>query len=262
MSILLWPNGAPYAKGNEPTDCPSITPYLLNNDKENSCVIVCPGGGFNHLAEPKEGETIAKWLNEIGLSAVVLHYRVAPYEHPCPMLDAQRAIRLLRYKSKEWRIDPKRIGIIGFSAGGHLAATAGTHYDAGSPEADDPVERESSKPDVMVLCYALISMLDTPYSKYLLGEHATDEMKLRLSNEMHVTSDTPPTFLWITADDQKVPVKPNLLFASALSEHQVPYEMHIFESGRHGLALAVDHPSIKYWTHLCQLWLERQGFLQ
>lgn len=238
MSILLWPNGAPLAKGNKPADCPSMTTYLLKSDRPSSCIIVCPGGGYKHLAEPREGEVIAKWLNEIGVSAVVLHYRVAPYHYPCPLLDAQRAIRFLRNKAKEWNIDPKRIGIMGFSSGGHLAATVGTHYDAGMPDADDPVERESSKPDLMVLCYAV----------------------MLLSNEKHVTSETPPAFLWITANDDKVPVKHNLRFASVLSEHRVPHEMHIFESGRHGLALAADHPSVKYWTHLCQQWLEKQGF--
>jgi acetyl esterase/lipase len=127
-AVILWPEGAPLARGNEPADSPSITPYLVSSDEPNACMIVCPGGGYNHLAEPKEGKTIARWLNDIGISAVVLHYRVAPYQHPCPLLDAQRTIRLLRSKAVEWNLNPSKIGILGFSAGGHLAATAGTHY--------------------------------------------------------------------------------------------------------------------------------------
>lgn len=238
MSILLWPDGAPLAKGSLPVDCPSMTTYFLISKRPRSCIIVCPGGGYKHLAEPKEGGDIAKWLNKIGVSAVVLHYRVAPYRQPCPLLDAQRAIRLLRNKSQEWNIDPLRIGIMGFSSGGHLAAMAGTYYDDGMPDADDPVERESSKPDLMVLCYAV----------------------MLLSHEKHVTSKTPPAFLWMTAKDDKVPVKHNLRFASTLREHRVPYEIHIFKSGRHGLALAADHPIVKNWTHLCQRWLIKQGF--
>lgn len=238
MSILLWPNGAPLAKGNEPADCPSITTYLLKSNRPSSCIIVCPGGGYRHLSVHKEGEVIAKWLNEIGVSAVILHYRVDPYHHPCPLLDAQRAIRLLRNKAQELNIDPMKIGIMGFSAGGHLAAMVGTHYDTGMPDAADPVERESSKPDLMVLCYAV----------------------MLLSNVKYITSETPPTFLWMTAKDDKVPVKHNLRFASALSEHRVPNEMHIFESGRHGLALATNHPSVKNWTNLCKRWLKKQGF--
>lgn len=239
MSILLWPNGAPFAKGNEPADCPSMTTYFLVSNRPRSCIIVCPGGGYKHLAEPKEGEDIARWLNKIGIPAVVLHYRVAPYHHPCPLLDAQRAIRLLRNKAQEWNIDPLRIGIMGFSSGGHLAAMVGTRYDAGMPDADDPVERESSKPDLMVLCYAV----------------------MLLSNEKHVTSETPPAFMWMTANDDTVPVKHKLRFASVLKKHRVPHEMHILESGRHGLALAADNPAVKYWTHLCQQWLVKQGFL-
>jgi acetyl esterase/lipase len=258
--ILLWPEEAPLAKGGEPADRPSITPYLLETGQRNACIIVCPGGGYNHLAEPKEGETIARWLNEIGLSAVVLHYRVAPYRHPCPLMDAQRTIRLLRARAQEWSIDRNRIGILGFSAGGHLSATAGTRYDAGVPDAADPIERESSRPDLMVLCYAGISMSEFPHNPYLLGEHAADELRHELSNEKHVTPHTPPAFLWMTADDAKVPVQHNLLFAAALAEHKVPFEMHIFGEGRHGLGIAKDHPSVGQWTELCRVWLKKQGF--
>ncbi|WP_274648817.1 alpha/beta hydrolase [Paenibacillus humicola] len=260
MSILLWEKGAPLAEGSNPAEGPSITPYLVDRGQPNSCIIVCPGGGYNHLAEPKEGETIANWLNEIGLSAVVLHYRVAPYRHPCPFMDAQRTIRLLRARAEEWNLDPNRIGILGFSAGGHLAATAGTRYDFGDPQAEDPIERESSRPDLMVLCYAGISMIEFPHNKHLLGEDAAEGLRLELSNEKHVTPETPPAFLWMTANDEKVPVKHNLLFAAALDEQKVPFEMHLFESGKHGLGLAKEHPSIKPWTELCEAWLKKRGF--
>lgn len=259
MSILLWPNGAPYAIGTEPEDCPSITPYLLESNQQSPCIIVCPGGGYSMRAA-HEGEPIAKWLNQNGISSVVLNYRVNPYKHPSPLLDIQRAIRTIRFKAKEWNIDPQRIGVLGFSAGGHLAATVGTHYDLGTPTSEDPIERESSRPDLMVLCYAVISMIEFPHNKNLLGENPTEELRLLLSNEKHVTPDTPPAFLWITADDSAVPVENNLMFGTALSENKVPFELHIFESGRHGLGLATDNPNIKPWTQLCELWLKKQGF--
>jgi acetyl esterase/lipase len=261
MRILLWPNGAPYAKGMEPEDCPSITSYLVQSDRPTPSMIVCPGGGYQAISE-NEAEPIAKWLNEIGISAIVLRYRVAPYHHPCPMTDAQRAIRYVRHHAKEWNIDPQKIGIIGFSSGGHLASTIGTHFDSGRPDDKDPIERHSSRPSLMVLCYSRITMLHYPheYNKNLLGENPSNELRHLLSNERHVAADTPPVFLWITADDPNIPTGHNLLFASALSEHNVPFEMHIFESGKHGLGLAHDHPSAKYWTRLCQIWLGNNGF--
>jgi acetyl esterase/lipase len=259
-SMLLWSNGAPYATGNEERDCPTITPFLLAGDQPSPCLIICPGGGYRAISD--NGEETASWLNEIGISAVVLRYRVAPYHHPCPLLDAQRAMRLVRFHAEEWKIDPERIGIIGFSSGGHLAATVGTHYDSGNPEDEDPIERQSCKPSLMILCYARITMLhyEHEYNKNLLGNEPSYELRELLSNEKHVTSETPPAFLWITADDQNIKTGHNLLFAAALSDHNVPFEMHIFESGKHGLGLAKDHVSAKHWTHLCQLWMARHGF--
>ncbi|SFL35528.1 Acetyl esterase/lipase [Paenibacillus sp. 1_12] len=261
MSILLWPNGAPFAKGTEPEDCPAITPYLLQSDQPSPCMIICPGGGYRALSE-QDGEPTARWLNQLGISAVVLKYRVAPYHHPCPLTDAQRAIRYIRYSAKEWNIDPQRIGILGFSSGGHLAATAGTHPDSGKPAHEDPIERESSEVSLMVLCYARITMLhyEHPYNANLMGPNPSYETRYFLSNEKHVNADTPPVFLWITADDQNIQTGHNLLFASALSDHKIPFEMHIFESGKHGLGLAEDHPSAKHWPRLCQIWLGNHGF--
>ncbi|MDB5084781.1 MAG: esterase/lipase-like protein [Bacilli bacterium] len=260
--MLLWPEGAPHALGNDTEDCPSITPYILETAEPTACVIVCPGGGYTHRAA-HEGEPIARWLNRNGMSAVVLNYRVAPYKHPSPLLDAQRAIRFVRAHADEWRIDLHRVGILGFSAGGHLAATVGTHYDSGREQAADPIERHSCRPDLLVLCYAVISLLDSPHTgsrKNLTGDEAEDQLLHLLSNERHVTDDTPPTFLWHTADDASVPVENCFLFARALNTHKVPFELHVFESGRHGLGLALDNPNVKPWTDLCALWLKKQGF--
>jgi acetyl esterase/lipase len=258
--LLLWPDGAPYATGNEEKDCPHITPYLIPDGPLSPCLIICPGGGYRAISD--NGEETASWLNEIGISAVVLRYRVAPYHHPCPLADAQRAMRTVRYHARAWNIDPERIGVIGFSSGGHVAATVATHYDAGNPDDEDPIERMGSRPSLMILCYARITMLhyEHEYNKNLLGPNPTHELRVLLSNELHVNSETPPAFMWITADDQNIQTGHNLLFAQALSDHHIPFEMHIFESGKHGLGLAKDHPSAKHWTTLCELWLEKNGF--
>lgn len=262
MRIELWPEGAPYAAGDGPEDRPAITPYLAEGEGASSAVIVCPGGGYVRRA-PHEGEPIALWLNGLGISAFVLDYRVAPYKHPAPLADAQRAIRTVRSRAAEWGIDRQRIGILGFSAGGHLASAAGTHYDAGDPQALDPVERESSRPDCMVLCYPVISLIHHAHQGSrinLVGEEADEALCRLLSNELQVTPDTPPTFLWHTSDDPSVPVENSLMFAEALSRNKVAFELHSYMSGRHGLGLAETHPEAHTWTHLCGLWLKRIGF--
>jgi len=262
MKHLLWPNGAPLAVGNTSEDQPALTPYLVKSEQPTAAVIVLPGGGYVGRAS-HEGEPIALWLNRLGVNAFVLDYRVAPYRHPSPLADAQRAIRYVRCHSDEFRVDPARIGILGFSAGGHLAATAGTHYDAGLPDATDPIDRVSCRPDALILCYPVISFGEYRHNgsmANLIGEHPADELRLHLSNELQVTADTPPTFLWHTADDGSVPVENSLMFASALSRHRVPFDLHIYESGHHGLGLAEEEPESHTWTTVCALWLAKHGY--
>ncbi len=263
----LWPNGAPGAKGAAPEDIPSIQFYPAPADKATgAAIVVCPGGGYGALAA-HEGHDIAVWLNSIGVNAVVLKYRLGRfgYRHPVMLQDAQRAIRTTRAKAAEWKIDPNRVGIMGFSAGGHLSSTAATHFDAGNPTASDPIERQSSRPDVAILCYPVITLTD-PYAhagsrKNLLGENPPQELIDFLSNEKQVTDKTPPTFLFHTDDDKAVPVENSLLFAAALRKAKVPYEMHIYETGRHGVGLAKDNPALSTWPKLLENWLRARGFL-
>ncbi|PZE20415.1 alpha/beta hydrolase [Paenibacillus xerothermodurans] len=262
MSLLLWPDGTPNALGDGEEDKPILVPYLVDAPQPTAAVVVCPGGGYARRAD-HEAEPVARWLNSLGISAFVLHYRVAPYRHPNPLLDAQRAIRMVRSRAGEWQLDPARVGILGFSAGGHLASVCGTHYDGGRPDADDPIERQSSRPDLLVLCYPVIS-LDTfahmGSRANLLGESPDDYLVQVLSTERQVNKQTPPTFLWHTADDAAVPVENSLMFAAALSGHKVPFELHVFEQGRHGLGLASDNTGVKQWTDVCAVWLKGQGF--
>ena len=241
---------------------PSIQPYLLEGPGPYPVMIVAAGGAYARRAE-HEAYPVAEWLNSIGISAVVLNYRVAPFKHPVPLNDAKRAIRMVRYHAADWNLDPNRIGILGFSAGGHLASSAGTHYDFGNPSAEDPIERYSSRPNLMVLCYPVISMGEYTHEGSrinLLGEKPDIALVERLSNESQITGQTPPVFLWHTADDASVPVENSLKFVAGLSRHKVPFDLHIFESGMHGLGLASEHPEAREWPRLCELWLRKQGF--
>lgn len=264
MNLPLWPHPAPGALGEGAEDAPHLTPFLLppSDGKPNAAIVVFPGGAYARRA-PHEGEPVARWLNTLGISSFVLHYRVAPYRHPHPLLDAQRAIRLVRHRAGEWGIDPDRIGVLGFSAGGHLASTLGTRFDGGRSEADDPIERHSCRPDLLILCYPVITLLEKTHVgslHNLLGEAPDLEERRSLSNELQVSAGTPPTFLWHTADDQGVPVENSLLFASALAEHGVPFALHVYPSGRHGLGLAQDHPEVRSWVEACADWLRARGF--
>ncbi|MFE5318562.1 alpha/beta hydrolase [Paenibacillus sp. NPDC056579] len=262
MSLVLWPDGTPNALGNEAEDVPTLVPYLVEGAEPSAAIIVCPGGGYARRAQ-HEGEPVAQWLNSLGISAFVVHYRVAPYRHPNPLSDAQRAIRTVRSRAAEWNVDPGRVGILGFSAGGHAASSAGTHFDSGRPDAEDPIERQSSRPDLLVLCYPVISFGEYAHKgslNNLLGEEPDAALVELMSNEKQVTELTPPTFLWHTADDASVPVENSLLFASALSRNKVPFELHVFESGRHGLGLAAEQPGVKAWTDVCASWFCQRGF--
>jgi len=265
---LLWPDGAPGALGTADEDQPSLTPHIVSGDRATgTAVIVCPGGAYVHLATDKEGEQVAAWLNSLGVTAFVLKYRLGPrYHHPIELGDAQRAIRTVRYEAAEWHIDPARIGIMGFSAGGHLASTAGTHYDAGKPGAADPIDRVSSKPDFLVLCYAVITMHD-PYvhagsRMNLLGNSPDAALLDSLSNETQVNAQTPPTFLFHTANDQSVPVENSIQFFLALRKAGVPAEMHIYENGPHGVGLAPTDATLSSWPARLEAWLRGRGLLR
>jgi acetyl esterase/lipase len=264
----LWPEGVPGAKGNDADkDVPTMTVYLAPADKATGAsVVICPGGGYGHLAMDHEGKQVAEWLNGLGVAGVVLKYRLGPrYHHPAMLQDAARAIRTVRARAAEWHLDPHRVAILGFSAGGHLASTAGTHFDAGQPSASDPVERQSSRPDRMLLIYPVIG-LATPYAhkgslRNLLGDNPPSDLVTSLSNETQVRKDTPPTFLVHTNADTAVPPENSLLFALALRKEKVPVELHVFEKGRHGLGLGPKEPAFGAWPALCATWLKGQGFL-
>ncbi|MFS0727136.1 alpha/beta hydrolase [Paenibacillus sp. 1P07SE] len=258
---ILWPGGAPGARGADPEDIPALTPYLAAG--ATSAVIVCPGGGYARRAD-HEGEPIALWLNSLGITAFVLRYRVAPYSYPWAYRDAQRAIRYVRHHATAWGLDKGKIGLLGFSAGGHLTATAGTRHDSGDPSAEDPIDRCSSRPDLIVLCYPVITMKD-PYThegsrSNQLGSVPTEEQIAHLSNELHVGQDTPPAFLWHTSEDAGVPVENSLFFAAALSRAGVPFDLHVYDHGGHGLGLASDDPHIAGWSRVCGQWLAGHHF--
>jgi len=265
--IVLWENGAPNAVGKEPQDISSITPYLPSKEiATGAAVLVLPGGGYSHLSEVKEGSDVAKWLNSLGVTAFVLKYRLGMrYHQPNQLLDAARAMRTVRARAKDWSVDPKRIAILGFSAGGHLASTLGTHFDAGKPDANDEIERMSSRPDLMILIYPVITMGELTHkgSKLnLLAENPTPELIKLYSNELQVTKDTPPTFLVHTMTDSAVPVENSMMFASALRKANVPVEFHLYEQGPHGFGLAPANPILASWAERCADWLGIHGFIK
>ena len=246
---------------------PSVEPYICKNSK--SCVIICPGGAYHTRSRNYEGILVAKWLNSIGVSAFLLDYRHHPYKHPVPVTDAKRAVRLVRHLASEYGYDKDKIGIMGFSAGGHLAGSAGTFKgDFGYIKQDD-IDKESSKPDFMILCYPVISCIEYAHrgSFANLSEHTYPKIALELSVDKNVDENTPPTFLWHTVKDDEVPVENSLLMASALSRFDIPFELHTFSIGRHGTGLAdgVDRaPDIKHtamWKDNLKNWLDSMGLL-
>jgi acetyl esterase/lipase len=263
----LWPGGAPGAVGSGPEDTPTISLYRPTTAASTGAAfVVCPGGGYARLAD-HEGHNVAVWLNGIGVTAFVLKYRLGPrYRHPAPLQDVARAIRTVRARAKEWNVDPGRIGVIGFSAGGHLASTVATQFDAGTETAADAVDRVSSRPDLAVLAYPVISMEEgiahAGSRANLLGPNPSADLVQALSSDRRVTSRTPPTFLFHTADDAGVLVENSLRFAAALRAAKVPYELHVFETGRHGVGLALDNPVLSAWPRLLESWLRARGFVK
>jgi acetyl esterase/lipase len=252
--------------GNEAQDIPSLARFAPTSGMANGAtMLVLPGGGYAHLAN-HEGKGYAEWLAAHGATAYVLKYRLgsAGYRHPAMLNDAARALRTLRARARAEGLDPARIGVIGSSAGGHLASTLLTHFDAGAPDATDPIERESSRPDFGILCYPVISLGAFTHAgskKNLLGENPSEDLVRLLSNELQVTAQTPPTFIWHTAADQAVPVENALLFASALRQAGVPFELHVYESGKHGLGLPAAGRGAPAWDVACLAWLKGRGFL-
>ncbi|WP_435016327.1 alpha/beta hydrolase [Tundrisphaera sp. TA3] len=263
----LWPDGPPGVAKDDKRTLPTLTLYRPDPDKATgAAIVICPGGGYGGLAD-HEGKPIAEWARGLGLTAVVLKYRLGPaFRHPAMLEDAARAIRTVRSHAEDWKIDPKRVAVLGFSAGGHLASTIATHFDAGRPDSPDPVERLSSRPDRAILVYPVIAMA-TPYGhagskKNLLGDNPPADLVASLSNELQVTRDTPPTFMAHTDQDTAVPPENALLFALALRKARVPLELHIFEQGRHGLGLGPKEMPFSEWPGLCARWLDAQGFLK
>ena len=267
--LPLWPAGAPGALGDKDDDKPTLTAYLPTADKATgAAIVICPGGGYGGLA-PHEGAGYAEWLAENGVAGLVLKYRLGSkgYRHPAMLNDAARAVRFTRSRAAEWKIDPKRVGIMGSSAGGHLASTLLTHFDAGKAGDADPIERESSRPDLGILCYPVISMGPNTHGgskKNLLGEAPAPELIELLSNEKQVTKDTPPTFLWHTYEDAAVKVENSLDFAAAMRRAGVPFDLHVYQKGGHGMGLGggraggPHHP----WVADCLFWLKAQGFVK
>ena len=236
-------------------------------DKANGCgVVICPGGGYSGVCMSYEGVDVAKWFAEHGVAAFVLNYRVSPYGQPIPMLDGQRAVRTVRFNAKLWGVDPKRIGIMGFSAGGHVASTVGTHYDNGIAKTEDPINAVNCRPDFMLLIYPVITMKDKithPGSKHvLIGDKPPEKLLNLYSNELQVTDETPPTFLVHSVTDDVVPVKNSELFYAALKSHQVPCEFVKLPTGGHGYGMAMNDPAIHVWTDKCLTWMTAQKLFE
>lgn len=263
--IRLWEGAAPDAKGDRPQDTPTLTPFYPEAGKKNGAtMLIFPGGGYGNLAE-HEGTGYAEFFARHGITAYVLKYRLGSngYRHPTMLNDAARALRMVRAFAKRDGLDPARIGVIGSSAGGHLASTLVTHFDSGKPDATDPIERESSRPDLGILCYPVISF--GPFAhvgsrRNLLGDTPPPELVANLSNELQVTKDTPPCFIWHTVEDKTVPVENALLFASALRKAGVPFSLHIYEKGAHGLGFGSATRVAPPWADQLLHWFKERAF--
>jgi acetyl esterase/lipase len=266
----LWPGDAPGSLGTEDADTPTISVFLPPRWHAGGAgMVICPGGAYSKLMSSYEGDDIARWLNSFGVAGFVLKYRIAPrYRYPAPLLDAQRAVRYVRYHASDFGIRPDRIGIIGFSAGGHLASTVITHFQRDNPGASDPVNRVSDRPDFAILAYPIVT-LRAPWThqqslQNLLGPNPDPALIDELSNELHVSPDTPPTFLFHTGEDTAVPPENSLMFYEALRKAGVPAELHIYVEGRHGVGLANGHgdaprvPKLLSWPLRAEEWLKNQ----
>jgi acetyl esterase/lipase len=268
QTILLWPDGAPGQLGTEDRDKPAITAYMpANTTGPMTAIIIAPGGSYRSLSMNNEGRSPANYFNSLGIAAFVLRYRLGPqYHHPIQIGDAQRAIRMVRSRAAEWHIAADRIGIMGFSAGGHLASTASTLFDAGNPSAADPIDRAGSRPDFAVLAYPVITFVE-PWTHQgsktmLLGDAPDAGLARSLSTETRVTAATPPTFLFHTNADATVPVENSVHYFLALRKAGVPAELHVFKDGRHGIGLGMQDRALAEWPTLLANWLRLGGFLK
>ncbi|MCB1229825.1 MAG: alpha/beta hydrolase [Verrucomicrobiae bacterium] len=270
-SFPLWPDGkTPYAKeGDAETGRPKLYPYVVPKDKANGCaVVVTPGGGYGGLAADHEGHQIAQWWNERGVSAFVLHYRLGSHGHhfPTQLADVQRAIRTVRSRAGEWNVDPDRLGVMGFSAGGHLASMAATLFGEKAYDTSDAIDEASARPDFAVLCYPVISMdkakTHAGSRRNLLGpDKAEDEEAARhVSSELNVTDETPPTFIFQTDADTVVPAENAVSFYLALREHHIPSELHVYQRGPHGVGLYLGDPITGTWSTLLDNWMRANGW--
>lgn len=272
-TILLWDTGAPGATGNTDADKPTLTIFRAPGAAVHAAMIIAPGGSYSHLAMTYEGRDVATYLNSLGITAFVLRYRLTPYHYPIELEDAQRAIRLVRARAAEFGIDPARVGMMGFSAGGHLTATAGTHFDAGNPNAPDPIDQQSCRPDFLVLAYPVISFQASTLGttdvlrangssgRNLLGDNPDPRLLVLLSDELQVKPQTPPTFIYHSSSDQTVPVASSVAFYLALRKAGVPAELHAFENGAHGGGLAFGDPGRGIWPLLLANWLRGRGII-
>jgi len=269
QTIRLWPGDAPEAKGKACEDIPTLTIFEPHHGTENgSAVVILPGGAYAHLAANLEGRQFADWFTARGFRAFILSYRLSSHGYllPVPLLDARRAVQTVRARANDYQINPNRIVIIGFSAGGHLAALASTQPVPGNPDAEDPVERVSSRPDYLVLGYPWIGALspDTShlsYCKMFNVMNKCEEMKAAYSPDLFVTKDTPPTFWYHTFNDKTVPLEQGLRFYEALVKAGVPAEAHIFANGPHGTGLGKGDAALDQWPNLLEIWLRAQGLL-
>ena len=263
--IILWPDRAPLAQGKADADVPKLTVYLPKRVQCRAAVVVVPGGGYSMLASDHEGRQPAQWLNNLGVAAFVLQYRLGPkYHYPAQLLDIQRAVRYVRAEAATYHFAADRIGVWGFSAGGHLSSLAGTHFDAGDSTSADPVERVSSRPDFMILVYPVIDPLGNASEwsfKQLLGENPALDLVRSVSTDLQVTRETPPTFLILADDDDGVSPENSIRFYMALQHAGVPAEMHIYQSGGHGFGLAPLDPVLSSWTQRLADWLRQRRLL-
>jgi len=269
QTIRLWPGDAPQAIGKACQDIPTLTIFEPARGHANgSAVVVFPGGGYTGLSGNLEGRQVADWFTARGFRAFILSYRLSSngYLLPVPLLDARRAIQTVRARAQDYQIDPQRIVVIGFSAGGHLAALSGTQFVAGNPNAVDVIERVSSRPDYLVLGYPWIGAVssDTSHLSYCKLYNVMDRceaLRAAYSPDLFVTMDTPPTFLFHTVNDETVPIEQGLRFFAALVKVGVPAEAHIFARGAHGSGLGQGNEALDQWPNLLEIWLRAQGLL-
>jgi len=268
--IELW-NKDEYA-GVDKLFTPTLETYIIKGDKPKGAILIMPGGGYAQTSG-REAKPVALWVNSIGYNAFVLHYSVAPNRHPQPLLDATRAMCVIRENSDAWRVNPEKIAVCGFSAGGHLAASLGVYYNASYLQNVVGMKEGKNRPNALILCYPVISGEHFPHLgsyKNLLGENPSEKQMFEMSLEKHVTSSTPPSFIWSTFNDACVPVQNSLTFAYALKSKSIPFELHIFPDGPHGLSLCNEqtangnerliNPQVSVWTRLCEQWLKFLAF--